>query len=314
MLANGRGRVLGKIAADLEHALARRAVCGAPGRAAAHLLARGEGWSVEDVVCTSGPGDRPFDEQHSEVAIGVVVAGTFAYRSPWGRGLMTPGSWLLGNAGEHFECSHEHAAGDRCVAFHYAPDYFERVAADAGAPRGARRFRLSRVPPVRAVSALAARAATGVALAGDVAWEELALEMAGAAIGLSGRMPGDRGETPAAPVARVTETVRAIERRPDARWTVAQLAADAGQSAFHFLRMFRRITGVTPHQFILRARLREAAARLRRGDSKIIEVALASGFGDVSNFNHAFRAEFGVPPRAYSGTSPPLRTAGRLRA
>ena len=292
---------MAKIAADLEDALARRAGTGAPGRTAARVLAGGEGWSVEDVICTSGPEDRPFDEQHAKVAIGVVVAGTFAYRSPWGRGLMTPGSWVLGNAGEHFECSHEHAAGDRCVAFHYAPDYFERVAADAGVPRGARRFRVSRVPPVRAVSALVVRAAAGVAVAGDVGWEELALEMAGAAIGISGKTAGDRVGTPAPAVARVTEAVRRIERRPDAPWTLARLAADARQSPFHFLRMFRRLTGVTPHQFILRARLREAAARLRLWESKIIEIALASGFGDVSNFNRAFRAEFGVPPQAYSG-------------
>src|ERR1051326_1714523 len=110
MVANGRGRVLGKIAAGLEEALRRRAAAGAPGRTTSHLLARGEGGWVEDVICTPGPGDRPFDERHAEVAIGVVVAGTFAYRSPWGRGLMTPGSWLLGNAGDLFECSHEHAA------------------------------------------------------------------------------------------------------------------------------------------------------------------------------------------------------------
>src|SRR6266542_538140 len=113
MVANGRGRVLGKIAAEVQASLARRAASGAPGGTAARVLARGEGWSVEDVVCTSGPGDRPFEELHTKVAIGVVVAGSFAYRCPWGRGVMTPGSWLLGNAGEHFECSHEHAAGDR---------------------------------------------------------------------------------------------------------------------------------------------------------------------------------------------------------
>jgi AraC-like DNA-binding protein len=212
---------------------------------------------------------------------------------------MTPGSWLLGNAGELFECSHEHASGDRCVAFHYAPDYFERLAADAGAPGRARPFRVARLPPMRAVSALVARAANGVAT-GEADWEELALQVAATAVHLSGETSVPGGETPARIVARVTDGVRAIERRPDARWTLSQLAADAGQSAFHYLRMFQRVTGVTPHQFILRARLREAAARLRRGESRIIEVALASGFGDVSNFNRAFRTEFGVAPRAYA--------------
>jgi hypothetical protein len=44
------------------------------------LLARGKGWSVADVVCTAGPGDRPFEEQHSGVSIGMVLEGTFQYR------------------------------------------------------------------------------------------------------------------------------------------------------------------------------------------------------------------------------------------
>ena len=53
---------------------------------------------------------------------------------------------------------------------------------------------------------------------------------------------------------------------------------------------------MTPHRYVLRARLREAALRLHtRGDS-MLAIALGTGFGDLSNFNHAFRAEFGVNP------------------
>src|SRR6266581_386737 len=111
-----RGLVLGKIAADLDQALARREASGAPGRTTGRLVAGGNGWSVEDVLCTCGPGDRPFEERHTAMSIGVVVRGTFQYRSPLGRELMTPGTFLLGNAGQCFECGHEHAAGDRCVA------------------------------------------------------------------------------------------------------------------------------------------------------------------------------------------------------
>ena len=59
---------------------------------------------------------------------------------------MTPGSLLFGNVGQCFECGHDHASGDRCVAFHFSPELFERIAADAGVPRGARSFRMSRVP------------------------------------------------------------------------------------------------------------------------------------------------------------------------
>jgi len=102
---------------------------------------------------------------------------------------------------------------------------------------------------------------------------------------------------------------------PAARWTLHQLATDAGLSPFHYLRTFQQLTGVTPHQFVLRARLREAATRLAQDRAKVIDIALDSGFGDISNFNRAFRAEFGVAPEGYrrqAGTlvaKPPLRAA-----
>jgi AraC-like DNA-binding protein len=53
---------------------------------------------------------------------------------------------------------------------------------------------------------------------------------------------------------------------------------------------------------VRRARLRRAAERLLAEPSRIIDIALDSGFSDVSNFNHAFRAEFGVSPSSYRRT------------
>src|SRR5437899_10767251 len=128
MLSWSRGEFLGKVAGDLQRALARQAGTGSPGRADERRIAEGERWSVSDVICTSGPADRPFEEQHDGVSIAVVVAGTFQYRSPMGRDMLTPGSLLLGNPGQCFECGHEHAAGDRCIAFRYAPDFFDEIA------------------------------------------------------------------------------------------------------------------------------------------------------------------------------------------
>jgi AraC family transcriptional regulator len=46
-------------------------------RPARYLLARGDDWSVSDVICTAGPNDRAFEEQHSDVCIAVVVSGSF---------------------------------------------------------------------------------------------------------------------------------------------------------------------------------------------------------------------------------------------
>jgi AraC-like DNA-binding protein len=66
-----------------------------------------------------------------------------------------------------------------------------------------------------------------------------------------------------------------------------------------FLRTFKRVTGVTPHQWVLRARLRDAARRLADTRAPVTEIALDVGFEDLSNFIRTFRAEFGVSPSRF---------------
>jgi AraC-like DNA-binding protein len=300
---------LAKIAADLERILAQCDAYGIPGQTTAHTLARGEGWQAEDLVCTSGPQDRPFEEQHDDVSIAIVVAGSFQYRGGLRHNqapsceLMTPGSLLLGNPGQSFECGHAHGKGDRCVSFHYSPDNFERIAADAGVAPGSRTFPILRLPPLRALSPLIAQVCAGLGRPSSpdsaIAWQELSVRLAAQAIQLASGISSKANTTPAAAASRVTRVVRAIERYPYTRLTLNKLAHEAKLSPYHFLRTFEQLTGVTPHQYILRARLREAAIRVAEEPAKIVEIALDCGFGDVSNFNRAFRAEFGLSPRAF---------------
>jgi AraC-like DNA-binding protein len=299
---------LAKIALALEGALERRRMRGEPGHAASHVLARAEDWRVADVVCTSGPADRVFEEQHTWYSIAVVLAGTFQYRSRAGHALMTAGSLMLGSPEQCFECGHEHAEGDRCVSFWYAPDYFDRLAADAGLV-GRHAFSIPRIPPVRALAPLVAAAATNIMDAAHAPWNEIAVELAGRAVTLAAGMT-DRYRPPINAEARVTRVVRSLDQAPHACFTLDQMAREAGLSPYHFLRTFDRVAGVTPHQYVLRARLREAALRLVAGDDKIVDVALDSGFGDVSNFNRAFRAEFALSPRAYRLRSRPGSRCG----
>jgi AraC family transcriptional regulator len=291
-------RVLAKIALELERAVAHRNAAGNPGNATPRAIARGQGWSVEDVICTSGPKDRTFEERHSYVAIAMVAAGSFQYRSETGHELMTPGSLLLGNAGQCFECSHEHGIGDRCLAFHYSPEYFERLAVDAGV-RGKPAFGKLRVPPLRSISPLIARALAGLAGNTDPSWEELSIQIAARTLRLVRGLPPTPNGTLPNGVARVTRVIRLIDRDPDARHTLADLAGEAGLSPYYFLRTFEHLTGLTPHQYVRRTRLREAALRLMLEPARVIDIAFDCGFGDVSNFNRAFRAEFGLSPRAY---------------
>ncbi|HEX7938110.1 MAG TPA: AraC family transcriptional regulator [Gemmatimonadaceae bacterium] len=288
-----------KIAADVDVALAGRRRAGGRGGTTSRALAKGDGWSVLDVICTSGPQDHTYEERHSAVSVAVVVSGTFQYRTTVGSALLTPGSVLLGSTGRCFECGHDHGEGDRCVSFRYSQEFFERLMADAGIGNVASHgFAVPRLPAIRESAALVADVHRGV-LGLDIAWEELAIHLATQIARLSER--GDAGVPRDQPGAerRVTGIVREIERFSARDWSLARMAAQARLSPFHFLRTFERLTGLTPHQYVRRARLRDAALRLAAEDARVIDVAFDSGFADLSAFNRAFRAEFSVAPRAF---------------
>jgi AraC family transcriptional regulator len=299
---------LAKIAAELETALAHRRHTGAPGRATPTPLAAGPGWSASDVLCTCTPSDRPFQEQHASVCIALVLCGTFRYRgSAAGRArdaeLMTPGSVLLGNPGQCFECGHDHAAGDRCLSFHFTPDFFDQLAFDAGATSpAARTFHALRLPPLREFSRIISLASAALLGTTSMNWAEIALTVAAQTIQAASALAPDARPIPPGAEARVTRIVRDIGHDPAAPHPLLDLAARAGLSPFHFLRTFQRLTGVTPHQYALRTRLRAAALRLATSSAPITEIAYDSGFADLSNFNRTFRAEFGATPRAYRRT------------
>lgn len=287
---------MGKIAVTLRDACAERERRGAEPALRASVLAEGTDWCAEDVLCTYRPRDAPFEERHSRYRVAVVGAGTFHCRGDDGRALLTPGSLLLGNASDFFECGHEHGTGDRCLAFAYAPELFERLAFDAGV-RGRARFEALCIPPIDATAGLVADAcAAWLRPPTPGAWDELGLMLAATAL----RAAAHSVRVPRSPhnaERGVARAVRLIERDLGAPLDLTLLAREASLSRFHFVRTFARVTGLTPHRYVKRARLRRAAGRLASGDARIVDVALECGFRDVSNFNHAFRAEFGVSPR-----------------
>jgi AraC-like DNA-binding protein len=76
-------------------------------------------------------------------------------------------------------------------------------------------------------------------------------------------------------------------------------AKEAGLSPFHYLRVFSRVLGVTPHQYLVRSRLRHAARLLAHEERSITDIALDVGFADLSNFVRTFRRAAGVSPRVF---------------
>ncbi len=261
-------------------------------------LAAGDGWSVREVVCRAGPADRPFEERHDGFSVSAVIEGSFTYRSDAGHGLLYPGALLLGNNGSCFECGHAHGVGDRCISLNVHEEQFSEIAAGVG-PTSRFRFSAPSLPPspkaLPVVALMEALSSTASSLRSD----ELALRLIERVIAA---MAGDRPiqVTPTAREARrVVEAIRLAETEAARPIELKEMAATAGVSKYHFLRVFRRLTGVTPHQYLISARLRRAALALTSSRRPVIAVALDSGFGDLSTFNKTFRAVFGVTPTQY---------------
>jgi AraC family transcriptional regulator len=271
------------------------------------MLASGPGWGVSDVICTAGPHDRPFEERHDTASIAAVTAGTFQYRTGGGRAVLAPGGILLGDAGACFECGHEHGTGDRCLAFSFAPALLESIV--SGVP-GARRaaFGVPHLPPVPALMPLLAAAEAARDGEDAVELEELALRLAAAVAATL----ADGAQPAAAPSRRderrISDALCRIEGEAHEPLALADLAHEAGMSRYHFLRTFRQVAGMTPHQLVLRTRLHRAAVRLRTSHESISTIAFDAGFGDLSTFNRRFRRLMGCSPGAWrAGAGRPWR-------
>lgn len=77
------------------------------------------------------------------------------------------------------------------------------------------------------------------------------------------------------------------------------LAAEACLSPFHFSRLFRKATGLSPYQYVTERRVCEAKTKLAEGRLSLVEIALESGLGSQGNFNRIFRKHTGLTPGQY---------------
>jgi AraC family transcriptional regulator len=78
-----------------------------------------------------------------------------------------------------------------------------------------------------------------------------------------------------------------------------EMAQSVGLSTAHFARMFRKSTGETPHQFVMRQRVERAKAMLRLPEARVLDVAVACGFKTQQHFAQVFRYVCRVSPTEY---------------
>ena len=104
-----------------------------------------------------------------------------------------------------------------------------------------------------------------------------------------------KGTFSPAQLKRLTNFVQANLQRA---LTVEDFAREVGLSPYHFIRTFKRTTGMSPHQYLVRCRVERAHELLLTGDFRVSEVAHAVGFYDQSHLDRHFRRHYGIMPKA----------------
>ncbi len=90
-----------------------------------------------------------------------------------------------------------------------------------------------------------------------------------------------------------------LESRMDRNVSLVELADEVGMSPFHFSRVFKKSTGVTPSKYMVRARNVRARRLLRESELSVMQVSLEVGYSSASHFTDVFRRETGVTPSEY---------------
>jgi AraC family transcriptional regulator len=110
--------------------------------------------------------------------------------------------------------------------------------------------------------------------------------------------------------ARLRRIKELVDAKLESDLSLDEMAQSVGLSTAHFARVFRKSTGETPHQFVVRQRLERAKAMLRTPDARILDVAVACGFKTQQHFAQVFRDLCGVSPTCYRQESVACKAAG----
>ena len=249
---------------------------------------------VIDYRCSASPHDRPFIEQHRSFSISYVRRGSFGCVTRGRSFELVAGSFLLGRPGDEYLCTHDHHPhGDECLSFH-----FDAALLDAlGLP--AQVWRSGALPPVAELGVLAERAQAAAEGRSDLDLVEAGTLLAARFLHLVTGTPLRPLRVSARDRRRAVRVALWLDAHAHEPLDLAQVARQSGVSAFHFLRLFARVTGVTPHQYLVRARLRRAAKLLLQGTLPVGAIAYEVGFGDLSNFVRTFRRAAGQAPRDF---------------
>jgi AraC family transcriptional regulator len=249
--------------------------------------------SVIDYRCSAGPADKPFIELHDGFSLSYVRKGSFGYRARGESFELVAGSILVGYPGDEYMCTHERGCGDECLSFVLAPSLVETIGAQTGI------WRSGSIPPFPELIVLGELAQAAAEGNSDIAPDEVGLVLGARFVEIVSGRNRKPSQASQRDRRRAVEAAAWIDANAHRSVDLDSAAREVGLSPFHFLRLFARVLGVTPHQYLVRSRLRHAARLLADSMNSITDVAFDVGFGDLSNFVRAFHRAAGMSPREF---------------
>jgi AraC family transcriptional regulator len=130
----------------------------------------------------------------------------------------------------------------------------------------------------------------------DSVEQALAVALVNGCAGRHRSVQAYRGGLGSARLRRIKEFVHA---KIEDDLTLCEMAQSVELSTAYFSRMFRKSTGESPHQFLLRQRVERAKEMLRSADARVMDVAVACGFKSQQHFAQVFRHLCGASPTEY---------------
>lgn len=112
-------------------------------------------------------------------------------------------------------------------------------------------------------------------------------------------LPGDAGAGGGLPGARLRRVTDYIDANLPGSLSLDELSALAHMSRFHFARLFKKSTGVSPHRFVVRRRIDRAQALVEARTLSISAIAASVGFHSLSHFSKTFHRLTGCAPTVY---------------
>ncbi|MCX7307974.1 MAG: AraC family transcriptional regulator [Afipia sp.] len=257
-------------------------------------LLQNQSLSVIDFRCSAGPDDKPFVEQHRCHSLSYVRKGSFGYDTDGRSHELVAGGVMVGHQGDEYTCSHpHHVCGDECLSFWFSPETADEIGL------GKKALRVGSLPPLPELMICGELAETARRGDGDIGIDEAGMLFAKRFIEVASGISRKPLKATAPDRSRAVESALWIDANADREISLPGLANRAGVSAFHFLRLFSNVLGVTPHQYLVRSRLRHAARLLTDDARSITSIAFDVGFGDLSNFVRTFHRAAGISPGRY---------------